>query len=127
MPKSTYSAHNSINAVYRGTAFTPPSSVYIALFTIMPGVGGGGTEVSGGSYARQLITFGSPSAGSSSNSIAATFPVASGVWGTVVGYAYYDSATSGNLLSFMNLSASRTVGTGDQVIFDVGQLVVSES
>lgn len=127
MPKSTYTANNHINSVYRGTPYTPPVAIYVALFTVMPTVSGGGTEVTGGSYARQLVTFGAPSGGISSNDIAVTYPIASANWGSIAGYAYFDSATSGNMLSFNPLSAARSVTTGDQVVFNVGQLIIQET
>ena len=127
MPKSTYSANNYINSAYRGQSFSAPSTIYVALYTAMPGVGGGGTEVSGGSYVRQAVTFAVPSGGVSSNSTAVTYPIATGVWGTILGYGYLDAAVNGNLLSFMTLSASRTIGVGDQVIFDVGNLTLAET
>jgi hypothetical protein len=127
MPKSTYTAHNHINATYRGIGYTSPTTIYIALYTVMPTVAGGGTEVTGGSYNRQVVTFGAPSGGAASNSNTVTFTTASANWGTIVGYGYFDASTVGNLLSFSTLSASRVVNTGDQVVLDIGQLTCAET
>ena len=47
-----------LDHVFGGTAYTAPSTLYVALFTVSPGDDGtGGTEVSGGAYARQTATF----------------------------------------------------------------------
>jgi hypothetical protein len=39
-----------------GTA-TRPTNWYVALYTLAPSDSGGGTEVSGGGYARQAVIF----------------------------------------------------------------------
>ena len=49
------------------TTYTKPSAVYVGLFTVTPGEAGGGTEVTGGSYARQAATFGAASSGATTN------------------------------------------------------------
>ena len=80
---SNYLENALINATLRNTTYTSPSTVYVALFTSDPTDAGSGTEVSGGSYARQSATFGAPSNGASSISSAIEFPQATGNWGTV--------------------------------------------
>jgi hypothetical protein len=127
MPKSTYLDNSFINVALRNTAFTPPATVYVALYTVAPGVGGGGTEVSTGSYARQTVAFTAPVAGVSSNTADIKFPEASADWGTIVAFALLDASSGGNLLYFGNLSSSRLVLTSDQVRFPTGQLIVTEA
>jgi hypothetical protein len=51
--------------------FTP--NYYLALFTTDPGTTGSSGEVTGGSYARQSITFSAPSAGTATSSNGQTF------------------------------------------------------
>ena len=63
MPKSTYLDNNMLASALTNTPFTPPVTVYCALYTVIPTISGGGTEVSGFSYARQTVTFAAPSAG----------------------------------------------------------------
>ena len=41
--------------VFGGTAYTAPSTLYVGLFTAVPSDTGGGTECSGGSYARKSM------------------------------------------------------------------------
>ena len=114
-----------INATLRNTAYTSPATVYAALFTTDPTDAGSGTEVSGGSYARTSITFGSPSNGVTTNSADVTFPTCTAAWGTVTHMGIYDASTSGNLLYHTPLDASKTVDSGDIFKISSGNLSVT--
>ena len=46
-----------LDHVFGGTAYTAPTTLYVALYTAAPTDSGGGTEVSGGAYARQTAAF----------------------------------------------------------------------
>jgi hypothetical protein len=127
MPKAIYLDDNFINVALRNTPFTPPATIYVALYTVAPGVGGGGTEVSGGGYGRQTVTFVAPINGQSSNVADILFPIAIAPWGTVVAFALLDASSGGNMLYFGNLSTPRNVLASDQVRFAVGQMLVSET
>lgn len=126
MPKTYYLDNNFINVALRNTAFTPPTPIYVALFTTAPTAAGGGVEVTGGSYARQTVVFAAPTNGQTSNNADVLFPVATANWGIVKAFALMDAASGGNMLYFGNLSAERTVLTSDQVKFAAGQLGVQE-
>lgn len=126
MPKTTFAANTYLNSQYRNIAYTPPATIYVALYTTMPTVAGGGVEVSGGSYIRQAVTFGAPSLGVSTNSADVNFPQATAGWGTLLGYGYFDAQTAGNLISFQPLGASRLVVTTDVVRFPAGTLILTE-
>lgn len=102
-----------IDHMLRNQAYTPPSTVYLALFTTAPSDAGGGTEVSGGSYARQAVTLSAASGGTSSNSADITFPQATADWGTITHVALMDALTGGNMLMHTPLDASKTVNNGD--------------
>jgi hypothetical protein len=60
---SDYLEDAVLDHVFRNTALTSPTTVYVALYTATPSDAGGGTEVSGGSYARTAGTFGAASGG----------------------------------------------------------------
>lgn len=122
---SDYLENALINAVLRNTAYTSPTTVYAALFTTATTDAGGGTEVSGGSYARTAVTFGAPTDGSTSNTADVTFPTATGAWGTVTHVAIYDAATAGNMLFHGALTASKTVNSGDTFKFATGDLTIT--
>ena len=114
-----------INGV--GTPTRPTTPLKVALFTTSPNqeTGTGGTEVSGGSYARTSVTFTSASGGSSSNNADVTFPTATALWGTVVAAGIYDSAGTPVLLWVGNLTTSKTIDVGDTFKIPSGQLTVS--
>jgi hypothetical protein len=114
-----------INATLRNTSYTSPTTVYLALYTSDPTDADTGTEVSGGSYARQSITFGSPSNGASTNTAAIEFPQATGSWGTVAYIGIRDASTAGNLLYHTALDASKTIATGDVFRVAIGSLSVT--
>jgi len=122
---SNYLENALINGTLRATSYTAPSTVYLALYTSDPTDADTGTEVSGTSYARQSITFGSPSNGASTNSAAIEFPQAGGSWGTVTHVGIRDASTSGNLLYHTALDASKTIATGDVFRIATGSLSVT--
>ena len=122
---SDYLENALINAVLRNTAYTSPSAVYIGLFTTDPTDAKTGTEVSGGAYARQAITFGAPTNGVAYNSADVTFPVATASWGTVTHIGIFDAATSGNLLFHGTLTNSKTISADDQLKIVAGNVSVT--
>jgi hypothetical protein len=109
----------------RGTATTPPSTLYLALFTVAPTDAGGGTEVTGGAYARQVVTFGAPSGGQIVSSADVVFPEAAANWGTVVACAVFDAATAGNQLAQGPLASSATINTGTVYKLLAGQVTLN--
>ena len=54
---SDYLEDKVLDHVFGGNAFTAPTTLYVALYTVAPSDTGGGTEVSGGAYARQTGAF----------------------------------------------------------------------
>lgn len=122
---SDFLENELLDHAFRNSSYTPPTTVYAALYTAAPSDSGGGTEVSGGSYARTAITFGAASGGAIANTSAVTFPTATGSWGTVTHFGIFDASTSGNLLAWNALSASKTVGSGDTASFAIGELDVT--
>ena len=122
---SNYLENALINATLRNTSYTSPATVYVGLYTTDPGEGNTGTEVSGGSYARTAVTFGAPSNGVTTNSGAVTFPTATGTWGTVTHIGILDASTSGNLLYYTPLDASKSIASGDVFTISAGNLSVT--
>lgn len=107
-----------------GTAATP----WLALYTAAPSDAGGGTEVTGGSYARQNTSgkWAAPSAGSVASNATVAFTTASANWGTVTHAGIFDASSGGNLLRWGALTASRTVNNGDTIQFTSGQITLTE-
>ncbi len=105
-----------LDHVFAGAAYTAPSTLYLGLFTGAPGEAGGGTELSGSAYVRKPIAF-TTSGDTTSNNAAVEFPTATGSWGTVTHVGVFDALTSGNLMVYATLSASKAVASG--VVFRV--------
>ena len=107
--------------------YTAPTTWYVGLQTASPSDSAGGTEVSGGGYARQSVAWTLTSGGvaQASNTSAITFPTATTDWGTVTHAGIYDAATSGNLVAYETLTKAdfstanpKTVNTGDIMKLD---------
>lgn len=99
------------------------STPHLALYTTNPTAGDTGTEVTGGSYARQPITFGTTTGGARSNTATITFsglPTAN-----ITHYGIRDALSGGNLLAFGTLSSAAATVTGDQIQFAIGQVQIS--
>jgi hypothetical protein len=120
---SNYLENKLIDHFLGTTTFTKPSAVYVALFTVAPDDTGGGTEVSGGSYARQTATFTAASSGATSNDSNIDFvnmPAA-----TTVAIGIFDNLTTGNLLLWGTLTANKTTDAGDTLRIATGDLDIS--
>lgn len=122
---STYLANKLLDHTLRNVAYTPPSTVYLALYKSNPGAGDTGTEVSGGGYARRAVTFNPASGGQIVNSADVVFPAATASWGTITHIGVRDAATGGNLLYYAALSTAKTIAAGDQIKFPAGQISFS--
>ena len=121
---SDYLENKVVGHVFGGSAYTAPSTLYVALYTSAPSDTGGGTEVSGGAYARQTAAF-SISADTASNTSAIEYPTATANYGTVVAVGVFDASSSGNLLAYGNLTTSKTVSTGDVFRFNAGAIDIT--
>jgi hypothetical protein len=123
-------------------AGTGPTSLYVGLLTAAPSDSGGGTEVTGGSYARVTVasslanwagtqsagstTASSGSGGVTSNNGAVTFPAPTANWGVVTHIGIYDATSGGNLLFWGALSQPKTVNNGDAApSFTAAQLAIT--
>jgi len=107
-----------INGV--GTPTRPTTPLKCRLMTANGSDSAAGTEVTGGSYASQSVTFGAASAGSASNSGALTYtsmPAA-----TIVGVEIWDSAGTPVRLWYGPLAANKTTNSGDTFSIAIGSL-----
>ena len=109
---------------FSNTAYSSPGTVYVALYTVAPTDSSTGTEVSGGSYARQSAAF-TTSGNTASNTSAIEYPTATAGYGTVVAVAVLDASSSGNILAYAALSANKTIATGDVFRIPAGDLDIT--
>ncbi|MHA6258365.1 phage tail fiber protein [Sporosarcina sp. CAU 1771] len=122
---SDYLENAILNATLRGTAWTPPTTVHLALYTSDPTDAKTGTEVTGGAYARQVITFSAPTNGVVSSAADVLYPIATANWGTVTHIGILDANTSGNLLYHGALTNSKTIASSDQLKIAAGDITVT--
>lgn len=120
-----------LDHVFGAATYTPPATIHAALFTVAPSDTGGGTEVTGGSYARVAITnnatnFPAAAAGLKSNGTVITWPTATANWGTIVAVGFFDASSGGNFLGGdYSLAVSKAVNTGDTASIAIGDLDIT--
>lgn len=126
---SDYLENKLVDHILRNRSYTVPTTIYVALFTAAPSDAGGGTEVTGGSYARvqvgpsdtawEATQGGTPAAASSGtggatqNGSVITFATPTANWGVVTHVGIFDASTAGNLLFHGALTTSKTINNGD--------------
>lgn len=101
---------------------TRPTGHQVALVTANGSDSSAGTEVAGGSYARQNVTFATAASGATSNSGALTYtnmPAA-----TVVGIEIWNGAGTVRV-AYGALSANKTTNSGDTFTIASGDLDVT--
>ena len=130
---TNYLEDKIMNHVFGSTTFTKPTNYYVGLLTATPSDSAGGTEVSGGSYARQICSFTITGTGTAqaANTSAITFPTATADWGIVGWIGIYDAVSSGNLVAFQNLQKSdfsttttKTINDGDIFKFNASTIKI---
>jgi hypothetical protein len=120
-----------LNHIFRGTTFTAPTTLYVALMTVDPTDSTGGTECSGTAYARVAVTcnttnWSAPGApGSITNSNAITWAVAGSSWGTINAVAFFDASSGGNMLMWLDISPGVAVASGQTASFAASALTVT--
>lgn len=112
MSFSNYLETELLDHVFAGNAYTSPTTVYVGLFLSNPDEDASGTEVTGGSYARQSASF-AVSGNTATTNAVIEFPTATATWGTVTHIGIYDASSAGNLLAYSALTSSKTISSGD--------------
>jgi len=121
-----YLENKLADLLFRTALFAKPTQLNYRLFTAAPGEAGGGTEVSGGSYAAVNLapldtnyngTHGTTTGVSSGtgglvdNAVAITYPTPTAAWGLITHMAVDDEAA--NMLIHGTLTTAKTVNNGD--------------
>lgn len=108
--------------------YTPPTTVWAALYTSPPTSAGGGTEVTAGDYQRVSTTWSVAALGSTTNASAVRFPV-SGVtqanWGNISSLGLFDAPTGGHLLFYGPLSAVVSLALGSDFNVAASDLTIA--
>lgn len=122
---SDYLENKILDHVLRNVSYTSPTTTFIGLFTSDPGDDNTGTEVTGGSYARQPLSVTTAAAGIVTSSADIEFPQATANWGTISHIGIYDALTSGNLLMHTPLTTAKTIEEGDIFKISSGNLTAT--
>lgn len=112
-----------LDALVGTTAYSVTTPIKLALMTSNGNDSTPGTEVTGGSYARQTIAFDAAASGQIANNAVINFtgmPAA-----TVVGIEIYDSAGTPKRLAYGALTANKTTASGDTLQFAIGAITLS--
>jgi hypothetical protein len=124
---SDFAENKLIDHTTGKTSWTMPS-VWVGLYTATPSDAGGGTECTGGSYARKSTAgsdWNAAASGSTSNAAIITFVTPTGSWGTATHFGLFDAASAGNLLMWAALTTPQAIGSGNTVTFAIGALVIT--
>ena len=124
MAFTDYLENKLLAHTFSNTAYTSPSTVYVALYTVAPTDSTTGTEVTGGGYVRQSASF-TTTASDTTNASAIEWPTATADYGTVVAVAVLDASSSGNMLAFAALDTNKTISTGDVFRIPTGDLDIA--
>jgi hypothetical protein len=123
MAISNYLRDSLLQASVGNVAYTTPTTVYLALSTVLVTGNTAPTEITGNNYSRQSVVFGTPAAGTIANTGNVTFAATGNAWPTVVSAAVMDAATGGNVL-YYNPIAPRTLAAGQSIVFEAGRVQV---
>ena len=114
--------------------FTSPATIYLALFketgtgtlaNLEAGTLTDEISTSGTAYARQGVNFSAASSGTAATNGTVSWTTATADWGTVTAVAVMDASTAGNVLFYGNLTASKTISSGDTFQISSTNLTVS--
>ena len=116
-----------LDHVFKVGEYSQPANIYVALSTADPGESGAGiAEPVGNGYARVAHnTWDVATSRATKNTGVITFAEASGSWGVITHFAIFDHVDAGNMLAYGELSASKTIGAGDDASFAAGAIDIS--
>lgn len=133
---SNYLENKVLDHVLTATAYTAPTTRYLALFTNTSGNAAANLEAgtltdevttSSSAYSRKAVTFAAASSGTSATSATVTFDAATANWGTITHIAVMDGATAGagNVLFYGAVTTSKQIDTGDTFQVASGNLTIA--
>lgn len=128
MSKSNYLENKLLDHALGTTAYTQPTTQYLALHTANPDEAGTGAELSATGYSRSAIDFNSASSGTATGPTSAIEYTNSGgtSWTEVTHFGVWDASTSGNLLYYGALTTAKTIAAGDTLRFTADSISISE-
>jgi len=124
---SDYIENEILDHVLKTGDFTQPANLYVGLSTADPTDDASGiAEPSGNGYARvNHNAWDAAVSRATENTGTISFPEATGSWGTITHFFISDASSGGNMIAHGALSASKTIGSGDNASFQDGAIDVS--
>lgn len=123
---SNYLRNRILNHFFRGTASSPPATLYVALFLNNPTEASTGTEVSGDGYVRKAVSFTAPVTENGrqviTNANDIEFDPAGSNWGNITHAEIRDAVTGGNPYYFGPLTTPKLIETNDVLRINAGEL-----
>jgi hypothetical protein len=107
---TTHAANNMLDLTLSGVAYTPPAAVYLGWLISPSGPDGTGTEITGGGYAREEVTFNAASGGTIETAAPVVFNPLHSTDQMVVAWGIYDAPTGGNMLAQGRIPATLIPG-----------------
>lgn len=127
---SDYSENAFLNHITTNSAYTPASTLYLALHTADPTDDASGAEVADANgYARTAITFGAAASRAVAQNADVDFPEATGSWSTVTHWGVWDNAShgAGNMLAHGAFGSSFAPVSGNVWTVASGEVTVTFS
>lgn len=99
---------------------------FLSLHTADPGPTGA-SEVSGGGYARQSVSFTNSGSNptTASNSALVQFPVATVAWGSITHFALWTAVSGGSVVVYAPVTTPKTIDVDDIARWEAGALQVN--
>jgi hypothetical protein len=122
---TTTISNQLLDAMVGNASYTVTTPIKLRLMTANGTNAAAGTEVTGGSYVSQNITFssaGSITTETLQNNVAVSFTMPAT---TVTGIELWDSAGTPKRLAWGALTTNRTTASGDTLQFAINSIVVS--
>jgi hypothetical protein len=125
---NNFTENEVLDHILKVGSYSPPATIYLALFTANPGEAGTLTyEANYTGYARTAITFGSATDRSITQNAQVTFPDCGGGSNDITYFGLMDSDVegAGNMLAYGSFITLKTVTSGYTPFVASGQVVVS--
>jgi hypothetical protein len=115
----------TLTFLFTAGAVTRPTAWYLGLFTSDPTeTGAAGTEVTGGGYVREAVSF-TVSGNTATNNAAIEWSPATASWGTVTHIAIMDALSGGNMIASNALTVAKAIGIDDIIRVPAGDLDIT--
>lgn len=107
-------------------SFTAPTTLYLALHSDSQSDSSAGTEITGGSYVRKAVTWGTVSGGAVSNSADINFDGMPAVPSPgITSGSLWTASTGGTRLWYGDIAAQKTLNSGDTFKVAAGSLTLT--